>query len=49
MPCSGTPPPTLPATVLVKNKFSVLKFVNQSARIYGLDLSGHMPLAKNHG
>jgi iron complex outermembrane receptor protein len=37
----------LASTTLVKDKFSVLKFVNQSARIYGLDLSGHMPLAKN--
>jgi iron complex outermembrane receptor protein len=35
------------STTLVKNQFSVLKFVNQSARIYGLDLSGHMPLARN--
>jgi len=25
----------------------VLKFVNQSARLYGVDLSGRMPLAKN--
>jgi iron complex outermembrane receptor protein len=37
----------LASTTLVKNQFSVLKFVNQSARIYGLDLSGHMPLAKS--
>jgi iron complex outermembrane receptor protein len=37
----------LASTTPVKNQFSVLKFVNQSARIYGLDLSGHMPLAKN--
>ena len=36
-----------PATPLVTNKFSVLKFVNQSARLYGFDLSGHMPLATN--
>jgi iron complex outermembrane receptor protein len=35
------------ATTLVKDKFSVLKYVNQSARIYGLDLSGHMPLTDN--
>ncbi|MBL8387609.1 MAG: TonB-dependent receptor plug domain-containing protein [Hydrogenophaga sp.] len=28
-------------------KFSVLKYMNQSARIYGLDLSGQMPLAQN--
>ena len=37
----------LPATTLVVDKFSVLKYVNQSARIYGLDLSGHLPLAQN--
>lgn len=36
-----------PATTLAVDKFSVLKYVNQSARIYGLDLSGHMPLAQN--
>lgn len=29
------------------NQFTVLKYVNQSARLYGLDLSGHMPLASN--
>ncbi len=28
------------------NKFNVLAFANQSARLVGLDLSGHMPLAK---
>ncbi len=36
----------LPATPLVTDKFSVLKYVNQSARLYGIDLSGQMPLAK---
>lgn len=35
-----------PATP-VANQFTVLKFVNQSARLYGLDLSGKLPLAKN--
>jgi len=35
----------VPVTTLAKNQFSVLKFVNQSARLYGLDISGHMPLA----
>jgi iron complex outermembrane receptor protein len=35
-----------PRTVLVNNQFTTLKFVNQSARIYGLDLSGKLPLAK---
>ncbi|BBJ00675.1 TonB-dependent receptor [Ferrigenium kumadai] len=32
---------------LLTNQFVVLKYANQSARLYGLDLSGHMPLAKN--
>ena len=36
-----------PATTLVTDKFSVLKYVNQSARLYGVNLSGHMPLTKN--
>jgi len=33
-------------TALPANQFAVLKFMNQSARIYGLDLSGKMPLGK---
>ncbi|PKO83150.1 MAG: TonB-dependent receptor [Betaproteobacteria bacterium HGW-Betaproteobacteria-11] len=33
-------------TPLVTNQFTVLKFVNQSARLYGLDLSGRLPLGK---
>jgi iron complex outermembrane receptor protein len=37
----------VPATTLVINKFNVLKFVNQSARLVGMDVSGHMPLANN--
>lgn len=35
-----------PATTLVTNGFSVLKYMNQSAQLYGVNLSGHMPLAK---
>ncbi|HEY8907454.1 MAG TPA: TonB-dependent receptor, partial [Rhodoferax sp.] len=35
-----------PATTLVTNGFSVLKYMNQSARLYGINVSGHMPLAK---
>lgn len=31
---------------LLTNQFVVLKYANQSARLYGLDLSGHMPLAR---
>ncbi len=29
------------------NKFNVLKYVNQSARLYGFDLSGHMALGES--
>ncbi len=36
-----------PATTLVTDKFSVLKYMNQSARLYGLNLSGHVPLAES--
>ncbi len=36
-----------PATTLVTDKFSVLKYMNQSARLYGVNLSGHMPLTKS--
>lgn len=36
-----------PATApLPTNQFAVLKFMNQSARIYGLDLSGELPLGQ---
>lgn len=34
------------ATTPVTGKYSVLKYVNQSARLYGVNLSGHLPLAK---
>ena len=37
----------LPATTRTANLFGVLKYMNQSARLYGLDLSGSMPLAKS--
>ncbi|MGE0073293.1 MAG: TonB-dependent receptor, partial [Thiomonas sp.] len=33
-----------PAAVLAKNQFVVLKYVNQTARLYGVNLSGKMPL-----
>ncbi|OZB09482.1 MAG: TonB-dependent receptor [Gallionellales bacterium 39-52-133] len=36
----------LPSTTLASNSFSVLKFVNQSATLYGVDLSGQMPLTQ---
>ena len=35
-----------PRTTLQTDQFTVLKFVNQTARLYGLDLSGKLPLAK---
>ena len=35
-----------PRAVLQTGQYTVLKFVNQSARLYGIDLSGRMPLAK---
>ncbi|MDP1652612.1 MAG: TonB-dependent receptor [Rhodocyclaceae bacterium] len=35
-----------PSTVPVTNGFAVLRYVNQAARLYGIDLSGKMPLAK---
>ncbi len=31
------------------NKFVHLQYANQSARLYGMDVSGHFPLAKNDG
>ena len=37
----------VPTAALLINKFNVLKFANQSARLYGFDLSGHMPLVTN--
>lgn len=36
----------LKTAAFTANKFNVLQYVNQSARLYGIDLSGHMPLAK---
>jgi iron complex outermembrane receptor protein len=34
------------ATTLVTNQFAVLRYVNQDARIWGMDVSGHLALAK---
>ncbi|MDK9723601.1 MAG: TonB-dependent receptor [Sterolibacteriaceae bacterium MAG5] len=34
-------------TAFAADNFNVLQYKNQSARIYGLDLSGRMPLARN--
>jgi iron complex outermembrane receptor protein len=36
-----------PANKSTNNQFVVLKYANQSARLYGLDLSGYMPLTKS--
>jgi iron complex outermembrane receptor protein len=33
-------------TTLLKNQYTTLRYTNQSARLYGLDLSGRMPLAQ---
>lgn len=30
-----------------ENQFNVLQYANQSARLYGLDVAGHMPLGRN--
>jgi iron complex outermembrane receptor protein len=35
-----------PANPSVLSEFVIMKYVNQSARIVGLDLSGHVPLAR---
>jgi iron complex outermembrane receptor protein len=37
------------ANLTGSNKFVFLKFANQEARLYGLDVSGYWPLAKNTG
>lgn len=34
-------------TLLQKDQFTVLRYTNQSARLYGLDLSGRMPIAQS--
>lgn len=36
-----------PRTTLLKNQFTVLRYVNQTARLQGVDVAGHMALAKN--
>lgn len=35
------------ANATATNNFVYLQFVNQSAHLYGLDISGHLPLAEN--
>ncbi len=34
-------------TTLLTNQFATLKYANQSARLYGLDFSGHLPLGSS--
>ena len=36
-----------PRATLLKNQFVVLRYVNQTARLQGVDVAGHMALAKN--
>lgn len=38
---------SLPGKNVVANQFNVLQYANQSARLYGVDLSGKMPLVSN--
>ena len=37
------------ANLIPTDKFVFLKFVNQDAHLYGFDMSGHFPLARNTG
>jgi iron complex outermembrane recepter protein len=37
------------ANQTLSNNFVFLKYDNQDARLYGIDISGHLPLAKNTG
>ena len=37
----------LPGQVVVAEQYNVLQYANQSARIYGVDVSGRMPLTQN--
>ena len=38
---------SLPGQTIVADKFNVLQYANQSARLYGVDVSGKLPLASN--
>ncbi len=38
---------SLPGKTIVPDKFNVLQYANQSARLYGVDVSGKLPLASN--
>ena len=39
----------LPGTTCAANKFNVLQYLNQSARLYGMDVSGHALIASTAG
>ena len=43
---ASLPGSACPATSPATNQFVVLQYANQSARLYGVDLSGHLPLAE---
>jgi iron complex outermembrane receptor protein len=38
---------SLPGKTITPNQFNVLQYANQSARIYGVDIAGRMPLLSN--
>lgn len=39
----------VPVSNTVKNQFVLLQYVNQTARLWGVDVSGHLPLLKTDG
>jgi len=45
----GTSNACTAANLTATNNFVFLKYVNQDARLYGLDISGDLPLARNTG
>jgi iron complex outermembrane receptor protein len=49
--CASTTPNTgcTPGNQTATEAFVYLRFVNQSAHLYGVDISGHFPLAQNTG
>jgi iron complex outermembrane receptor protein len=44
--CTRSACRTIPTNATTTNQFVILEYANQSARLYGLDLSGYMPLGK---
>ena len=43
--CTRSACRTIPSNATTTNQFVILEYANQSARLYGIDLSGYMPLA----